>query len=189
MMKWLPLLLLLLVIGTGVYLRDLQPDQWNGLLESLKVPREKPDAPVSVAPASTPVAPRPTGPEYITPTTTDFSHSAHVADVAQPTQPSPPQPPATSTTPTNKVFVPPNPLPAQPAWTWATTDGKVYRNVIVDKVEADRVSIYYDQGSAVIPIYVLQPDIQRLLNFDPDLAAQAIAEREKANKAAAPAQP
>jgi len=53
-------------------------------------------------------------------------------------------------------------------------------DVIIEKVDADRVSIFYDQGSAVIDISQLSPDIQRLLNYDPDLAAEAISARQKA---------
>ncbi len=184
-MKQLPLILVLLLICAGGYMRVLQPKDWNDLLDSLKAPGGKsaPGAASSTETEAEPV-PKPSGVEYITPSTTSYIHSSHIIDVPQPPQPkqSSDTNQAASTPPVNKVFIPPNPLPSQAAWTWTTPDGKIYKNVIIQKVEADRVTIYHDQGSAVLDIYLLNPDLQKQLNFDPDLAAEAIATREKAAK-------
>lgn len=187
-MKQLPLILMLLLICAGGYLRVVQPKDWNDLLDSLKASGGKSTTGAAgstetEAEAAPPV-PKPSGVEYITPSTTSYLHSSHIVDVPQPPQPkqSSDTNQAASTPPVNKVFIPPNPLPSQAAWTWTTPDGKIYKNVIIQKVEADRVTIYHDQGSAVLDIYLLNPDLQKQLNFDPDLAADAIAAREKAAK-------
>ncbi|MCE0498709.1 MAG: hypothetical protein LV481_12260 [Methylacidiphilales bacterium] len=91
-----------------------------------------------------------------------------------------------------KIFVPPSPLPAQANWTWTTLDGKTYNKVVVKQVEADCVTILDDEGGARIDIITLPADIQKQLNFDPDLAkiagearvkdeiaSQALLEKEK----------
>jgi len=173
-MKHFPLVLIFLVLGGAIYMRFQQPKAWNNLLDSLRanVAAETPvPAPEEEAVAVVPK--KPAGVVYITPDSTNYLNSGHITEVAQPTHA--PAPPVTS-----RVFVPPSPLPSQSAWTWTTSDGKTYHNVIIEKVEADRVSIFYDQGSAVIETAVLSPDLQRLLNYDPDLAAETIAARQKA---------
>jgi hypothetical protein len=81
-------------------------------------------------------------------------------------------------TPTpQRVFVPPNPIPAQPHWTWTTRDGKVYEDVVIKKVEADCVTILYRDGGARIDTYNLPQDIQKQLNYDPSLAGDAAMKR------------
>jgi chromosome segregation ATPase len=68
-----------------------------------------------------------------------------------------------------KEFVPPDPIPAQPNWNW-TVDGKDYHNVVITQVEADIVHITYDGGLGTVNTSDLTPDIQKMLNYDPQLA-------------------
>ena len=63
-------------------------------------------------------------------------------------------------------------MPSQPNWTWQTSDGKTYQNVVVTKIEADTVSITHSMGAAHIPINLLPPDIQKQLNYNPHAASQ-----------------
>ena len=74
---------------------------------------------------------------------------------------------------TPATFIPPSPLPAQANWTWTTTDGKTYKNVVIIKVEADCVTILDDEGGARIYTVTLPPDIQKLLNYNSSLARTA----------------
>jgi hypothetical protein len=87
------------------------------------------------------------------------------------------------------VFVPPNPIPAQPNWTW-TVLGKVYHNVVITKVEPDRVLFTADDGLGSFAMTDLTPDLQKMFNYDPIMAAQAAqeraAERSKIENEAAP---
>jgi hypothetical protein len=69
-------------------------------------------------------------------------------------------------------WAPPDVMPAQPNWTWTTSDGKSYQNVVVTKVEPDTVTISHSLGVAHIPINLLPPDIQKKLNYDPQAALQ-----------------
>jgi len=144
------------------------------------------------APSPSPSVPAPaTTDEIISPDSTNYINPDHVRPVQQPGEaPAPTNAPATNAPSTNapatnaadttgpKVFIPPDPLPARPNWTW-TVSGKDYANVVITKVEADFVSITYDLGSGRIDISLLPPDIQKLLNYNPDLAAQAAIERGK----------
>lgn len=96
------------------------------------------------------------------------STNAPPAAVAQtpasaPTSPSP-QP--------SKPWSPPDMLPAQPNWTWVTSDGKTYQDVVVTDVEADTVGIMHSLGAAHVLISTLPPDIQKQLNYDPTAASQ-----------------
>ncbi|HUB67327.1 MAG TPA: hypothetical protein VL981_07585 [Candidatus Methylacidiphilales bacterium] len=75
------------------------------------------------------------------------------------------------------VFVPPNPIPAQPHWKWTTRDGKVYQDVVIKKVEADCVTILYRDGGARIDTYNLPDGIQKQLNYDPALAGDVAMKR------------
>jgi hypothetical protein len=111
--------------------------------------------------ANTPAGPPPpvTAPEVISPTSTAFINPDHVRQVDQPTQPAAP-------------FVPPNPLPAQPNWTWSVL-GKDYHNVVVTQVEADYVQIVYDGGEGTINTSDLPPDLQKMFNYDPNRAKVA----------------
>ena len=74
-----------------------------------------------------------------------------------------------------KPWTPPDVMPSQPNWTWATSDGKTYQNVVVTKIEPDTVSITHSMGVAHVPISTLPPDIQKQLNYDPHAASELTA--------------
>jgi len=82
-----------------------------------------------------------------------------------------------------RSFFPPVPLPQQANWTWTTSDGHTYRNVVIQKVEADCVTILDYDGGARIDISTLPVDIQNQLNYDPELAAEASAKRNQDDSA------
>lgn len=93
------------------------------------------------------------------------------------TQSSPPPAPVAPVAPAQPppyvdTFVPPKPLPAQPSWTW-TVNGQEYHNVVVTKVEADKVYILHEDGAASLNQADLPPNVQKLCNYDPQLAAAA----------------
>jgi hypothetical protein len=73
--------------------------------------------------------------------------------------------------PTVKLWEAPDVIPAEPDWTWLTSDGKIYQNVVVTKVEADAATITCSQGNVRVPIQTLSSYMQKLLNYDPDAAA------------------
>jgi hypothetical protein len=166
-----------------------KPD-WNKIKESAmsafpsgkdwRVPSLSETTPSAPPTNSPPPPPKP--PEYIYANTTAHLDPSHVHDVAQPTQ-------AQANAGTPKVFTPPDPLPAQPSWTWRTPDGKAYYDVVIDKLEADRVTIVYDGGRAIIDISLLPSDIQSQLNYDPELAAKAKAERQNDSTVTVPGTP
>ena len=81
-----------------------------------------------------------------------------------------------------KEFVPPDPLPAQANWTWTTSDGRVYKNVVVKRVEADVVDILHEDGATMIDIATLPPDIQEKLNYNRALAMSAAKLRARLQK-------
>src|ERR1700761_5323926 len=82
--------------------------------------------------------------------------------------------PAVTLAPPPKAWAPPDPIPAQPNWTWTTLDGTTYHNVVVTKVGPTTVSISHAMGVAHdIPIANLPPDLQKQLNYDPVAAAAA----------------
>jgi hypothetical protein len=87
--------------------------------------------------------------------------------------------PAASVSKPYRSFIPPDPLPARPNWTWTTLNGKTYEDVVVEKVEADCVTILHRDGGARIDISMLPGDIQQQLNYDPALAYAASEERAK----------
>jgi hypothetical protein len=62
-------------------------------------------------------------------------------------------------------WAPPDPIPAQPNWTWTTMDGTTYQNVVITKIEPDTVSITHSLGVAHIPINLLPRDLQKRLNY------------------------
>jgi len=181
MNQFLLILFLLLVCGV-VYMEKQQPDTWNQFVDSLMVPGAG-GTPVTPVPAttalSTNAAPAHSGPIYISPAS-PLIHSSHIIDVAQPDQ-----------TNRAKVYVPPNPLPSQSNWVWTTSDGRTFRNVVIEKVEADRVTIFHNEGTAVVDINLLPSEIETQLNYDPELAAQAHLVREQSadESAAASAAP
>jgi hypothetical protein len=186
-MKYFFLLLILVICGLA-YVRSEQPKIWNDCLAALKAPEDSsPTSPISappvaaapiatasvtpppvtappVATADVPTGPAtspPTRPEIISPDSTNFINPDHVKQVEQPAQ-------ASANSP--KVFVPPDPLPAQANWTW-TVLGQDYHNVVVTKVEADKVHIMYDGGIGSLNLADLTPDLQKMFNYDPQAAA------------------
>jgi thiol-disulfide isomerase/thioredoxin len=82
--------------------------------------------------------------------------------------PAPPPPPT-------KPWAPPDVMPAQPNWTWTTSDGTTYQNVVVTKINPNTVVIMHSMGVAHIPINLLPSDIQKQLNYDPHAASQLTA--------------
>ena len=181
-MKYL-ILMLILAVGGLVYLRSEQPTIWNQYLAALKAPDNSVGTPatsLSFSPPPAPVAPTPaTPPSPSATTSTETANSEHVTPVEQPPQPPAPTPESAVSSDAGAaptVFVPPNPLPAQANWTW-NVKGKQYTNVVVTKVEADQVHIMYDGGVGAIDIADLTPDLQKMLNYDPQLAMQAIKAR------------
>jgi len=78
-----------------------------------------------------------------------------------------------------KSWAPPAVIPAQPNWTWTTSDGKTYQNVVIEKINSDTVRITHSAGVTQIDISTLPADIQKQLNFDPDAAAAATAEQQR----------
>ena len=68
---------------------------------------------------------------------------------------------------------------------WTTTDGTVYQNVRVVKVEDDAVTILYKEGGALVPLLKLPPQLQKKFDYDPVKAkiaadARVIADAENA---------
>jgi hypothetical protein len=185
-MKYFFLVLILVACGLA-YVRSEQPKIWNASIDSLaalKVPEDASTASsIGASPGATsdvaagPVTPHSTAQEIISPDSTNFINSDHVKQVDQPTQPN-----ANPVANVSKVFVPPDPLPEQPNWTW-TVLGKDYHNVVVTKVEADCVHIIYDGGVVTLNTSDLSPDLQKMFNYDPQTAALA-----SQQKAAAQAQ-
>jgi hypothetical protein len=68
-----------------------------------------------------------------------------------------------------------------PAEDWKTSDGNVYKNVTVVRVEDDAVTIIYKDGGALIPLFKLPPDLQERFNYDPAKAKAAAVARAKAD--------
>jgi hypothetical protein len=66
---------------------------------------------------------------------------------------------------------------------WTTTDGKVYKDVKVMKLEPDAVTILDSDGGALVPLATLSPDLQEKFNYDPVKARAAAAARAKADQA------
>jgi hypothetical protein len=91
------------------------------------------------------------------------SESAAAAQAATAGTPAGPASPA--------AWTPPATLPAQPNWTWTTTDGHVYKNVKVVKVDPQTVTILHENGGTNVPISTLSPDLQKQFNYDPIAAA------------------
>ncbi len=78
----------------------------------------------------------------------------------------------------DSTWTPPNPVPKQDNWTWTTTDGKTYSKVKIVKVEPDSVTILNSDGGARVPISTLPVDIQKQLNYNPELAKQVSVQRD-----------
>jgi thiol-disulfide isomerase/thioredoxin len=90
--------------------------------------------------------------------------------------------------PAKPEWTPPDVIPSEPNWTWTTPD-KIYKNVIITKIEADRVTITHAGGEAVVAIWTLPFDIQKRLNYNAAAAAAASAKRPQAAPVAEPAYP
>jgi thiol-disulfide isomerase/thioredoxin len=145
-------------------------------------------APVPASASAAPNPPPPPSKPLAAPDVNGQTASAPTAPSSSPTTlPVPaasPEAPATAATPPTsapaanplpdavKLWAPPDVMPAQPNWTWTTSDGKTYQNVVVTKIEAETVSVTHSMGVAHIPINLLPPDIQKQLNYDPHAAAQ-----------------
>jgi BMFP domain-containing protein YqiC len=70
---------------------------------------------------------------------------------------------------------------------WTTTDGTVYQNVRIIKVEADGITILYENGGLMIPLNKLPPDLQKRFSYDPAVAKAAAKIRADQEKASAKA--
>jgi hypothetical protein len=166
------LIYIVVMSGISFYIYTQHPELVTKMLAMIKAPgnADNQTPPASSDDNNTVVRqpPTPAGPVMITPSTTNFLDPTHVVPVEQHIVDVPR--PAGD-------FSPPTTLPAQPDWTWTTADGHVYKNVIVDKVEADRVTILYDGGGAYVNIATLPPDIQSQLNYRSDWARAAQEER------------
>jgi hypothetical protein len=67
---------------------------------------------------------------------------------------------------------------------WYLNDGRIYRDVLVIKVEDDAVTILDSSGGALIPLDKLPDFLQKKFHYDPvkaKIAAQARAKREAAD--------
>lgn len=62
---------------------------------------------------------------------------------------------------------------------WKTTDGKVYEDVKLVRLDADSVTILDKDGGARIPLAKLPPALQKRFGYDPDLAKAAADLRAK----------
>jgi hypothetical protein len=64
---------------------------------------------------------------------------------------------------------------------WKTTDGTVYQDVKVIKVEDDAVTVLFKDGGARVPLIKLPPDLQKRFSYDPVKAKAATDARAKAD--------
>ena len=64
---------------------------------------------------------------------------------------------------------------------WTTSDGTIYKNVQVIRVEDDAITILYKDGGALVPIFKLSPDLQKKFDYDPAKAKVAAEARSKAD--------
>jgi hypothetical protein len=69
-------------------------------------------------------------------------------------------------------------LPAA-AEDWKTTDGTIYQNVKVIRVEDDAITIIYKDGGALVPLYKLPAALQERFDYDPVKAKIATERRAK----------
>jgi len=118
--------------------------------------------------------------------------SANATPIAE-TKPTPNTPPAVAQSPASptsipttpvpsqpfKRWSPPSVIPAQPNWTWTTSDEKTYQNVVITKIEPDTVAITHSLGVTHVDIATLPADIQKQLNYDPDAASTERAELKR----------
>jgi hypothetical protein len=123
------------------------------------------------------------GAEVISPSSTSHLNPDHIRDVNK-SATADGESPATN----RPAFVPPNPLPAHPHWTWEVQSSE-FNNVVVTHVDADLVTITSDSGTTQIDIGLLPPEIRQELHYDPLLAAEAAAARKNAAAATNAATP
>jgi hypothetical protein len=64
---------------------------------------------------------------------------------------------------------------------WKTTDGTVYKDVRVIRVEDDAITIIYRDGGALVPLFKLPHDLQDRFDYDPAKAKAAAEARSKAD--------
>jgi hypothetical protein len=67
---------------------------------------------------------------------------------------------------------------------WKTSDGIVYHDVKVIRVEDDDITIMYRDGGALIPLSKLPPVVQKQFSYDPvkaKIAAEARAKEDADN--------
>ena len=191
-MKWFIWLLVLAVLGTGVYAYKNNPAECAKLGSDLKADfpqiaadvttiftsnTEAPDvAPSKTAPSPAKGAkPSDTEKPQATPSTSDSTPGTSGTSASGAS--------ASGTSPATAAsapagWSPPAKIPAQANWTWTTSQG-TFTFVHILKVEADRVTILHMQGQAVVPIHELPPDLQKQLNYSPAAALAAAAERSK----------
>jgi hypothetical protein len=62
---------------------------------------------------------------------------------------------------------------------WTTSDGKVYQDVKLIRLDPDTVTILHKDGGAQIPLDKLSPDLQKRFGYDPELAKAAADARAK----------
>jgi hypothetical protein len=60
---------------------------------------------------------------------------------------------------------------------WKATDGKVYQDVKVLKVEPDAVTVMDKTGGGLVALATLPPDLQKRFNYDPAKGQEAAAAR------------
>lgn len=64
---------------------------------------------------------------------------------------------------------------------WKTSDGKIYQDVKVVRVEDDAITILCKDGGALVPLVKLPPALQRKFDYDPEKAKIAADARSKAD--------
>ena len=186
MRTFLIILPLLLLAGAGGYGYVRNPAGCTKLCADLKtdlvaiyVPVP---TPVATPPPATPAAPAATNVVNTSPAQPAPSVTAAIPAPASAPVPAPSPPPPTEPTPvappTPAAWSPPKVIPAEPDWTWTTPD-KIYQQVKIIRIEADRVTISHSGGVAVIPTWTLPSDITAKLNYDPDAANVASTQRPK----------
>jgi len=70
---------------------------------------------------------------------------------------------------------------------WKTTDGIIYKDVKVMRVQDDALTIIYADGGALVPLAKLPPEVQKKYGYDPVKAKAAADARVKADAANAKA--
>ncbi|HEX4139191.1 MAG TPA: hypothetical protein VHY09_02510 [Candidatus Methylacidiphilales bacterium] len=149
---------------------------------SAPAPQNGPSGPpgnAAYSPPGTAPAPRRSDEaEIISPDSTAYLNPAHVHDINEPESAwAPPTGDLSGAfNPNPPGFAAPHPLPAHPHWTW-DIGNREFNDVVVTRVDADRVTIAADSGMAQIDIALLPGEIRRELNYDPVLADQAAAAR------------